>query len=99
MALLGRVVLIGTMGGVRVELDGGRVLRQRLTLRGTMLRARAIEERIHVTRRFGAEVGPALAARVVRPVVDSSFPLDELPRAHERLESNATFGKVVVTIA
>jgi putative PIG3 family NAD(P)H quinone oxidoreductase len=99
MAPLGRVVLVGTMAGARGELDYGRLLRHRLTLRGTVLRARPIEERIAVTRYFGAEVIPALAARVVRAVVDSRFSLDDLPRAHERLESNATFGKVVVTIA
>jgi NADPH:quinone reductase-like Zn-dependent oxidoreductase len=93
------VVLVGTMAGARGELDYGRLLRHRLTLRGTVLRARPIEERIAVTRYFGAEVIPALAARVVRAVVDSRFSLDDLPRAHERLESNATFGKVVVTIA
>ena len=99
MATLGRIVLVGTMAGSRGELDYRRLLQGRVTLRGTVLRARPIEERIAVTRRFGAEVGPALASGAVRPVVDSRFPLDELPRAHERLESNATFGKVVVTMS
>jgi len=99
MAPLGRVVLVGTMAGARGELDYARLLRHRLTLRGTVLRARPIEERIAVTRYFGTEVVPALASRVVRAVIDSRFSLDDLPRAHERLESNATFGKVVVTIA
>ncbi|AHG89549.1 NAD(P)H quinone oxidoreductase, PIG3 family [Gemmatirosa kalamazoonensis] len=99
MATLGRIVLVGTMAGARGELDYRRLLQGRITLRGTVLRARPIEERIAVTRRFGAEVGPALASGAVRPVVDSRFSLDELPRAHERLESNATFGKVVVTMS
>jgi putative PIG3 family NAD(P)H quinone oxidoreductase len=98
MAPLGRVILIGTMAGARGELDYGRLLRQRLTVRGTVLRSRPIEERIAVTRRFGTEVGPLLARGVVRAVVDAEFPLGELVRAHERLESNATFGKVVVTM-
>jgi putative PIG3 family NAD(P)H quinone oxidoreductase len=98
MAPRGRVVLVGTMAGTRGELDYRRILGHRLTLRGTVLRARPIEERIVVTRRFGAEVGPLLARGVVRPVVDARFSLAELSRAHERLESNATFGKVVITI-
>jgi NADPH:quinone reductase len=98
MAPLGRVVLVGTMAGARAELDLRAMLSRRLTLRGTVLRARPLEERIAVTRRFAAEVGPFLARGVVRPVVDAVFPLAELPRAHERLESNATFGKVVVTV-
>ena len=99
VAPLGRIVLIGTMGGARGELDFGRLLRQRITLRGTVLRARPIEERIAVTRRFGTEVNSALAAGVVRAVIDSHFPLEAISRAHERLESNATFGKVGLTVA
>lgn len=99
MAPLGRVVLVGTLAGARGELDFGRILRQRLTVRGTVLRARPIEERILVTRRFGAEVGPLLARGAVRPVVDSRFPLEQLAEAHARLESNDTFGKVVIELA
>jgi NADPH:quinone reductase-like Zn-dependent oxidoreductase len=98
MAPLGRVILIGTLAGGRGELDFGRILRQRLTVRGTVLRARPLEERIAVTRRFGIEVGPLLARGVVRPVVDTRFPLEQLPDAHARLESNETFGKVVVEL-
>ena len=98
MAPLGRVILVGTLAGARAELDLGRILRQRLTIRGTVLRARLLEERIAATRRFGAEVGPSLASGVVAPVIDSAFPLGEIARAHERLESNATFGKVVIDI-
>jgi putative PIG3 family NAD(P)H quinone oxidoreductase len=98
MAPLGRVVLVGTMAGARGELDFGRLLRHRITLRGTVLRARPLEERIAVTRRFGVEVGSLLARDVVRPVVDSQFPLSALAQAHERLESNATFGKVVIML-
>jgi NADPH:quinone reductase-like Zn-dependent oxidoreductase len=75
------------------------MLQYRLTVRGTVLRARPIEERIAVTRRFGAEVVPFLARGDVCPVVDATFALDDLARAHERLESNATFGKIVVRIA
>jgi len=98
MAPLGRVILVGTMGGARGELDQRRLLTKRLTLRGTVLRARPIEERIQVTRRFGAEVGPLLASGAVGPVVDSVFALGDLAKAHERLESNATFGKVVIAL-
>jgi NADPH:quinone reductase-like Zn-dependent oxidoreductase len=98
MAPLGRVVLVGTMAGARGELDFGRILRYRLTLRGTVLRARPIEERIAVTRRFASEVGPLLARRLVRPVIDARVRLDQIADAHERLESNETFGKVVLEL-
>jgi NADPH2:quinone reductase len=98
MALCGRLVLVGLVAGSRAELDLGRLLRQRLTIIGTVLRARPLEERIATTRAFAAEVVPLLAAGVVRPVIDSCFPLADLARAHERLESNATFGKVVIDV-
>jgi NADPH:quinone reductase-like Zn-dependent oxidoreductase len=98
LAPRGRLVLIGTMAGARTTLDLGLVLRNRLTIRGTVLRSRPLEERILATRVFAAEVGPLLARHVVRPVIDSVFPLAEIRAAHERLESNATFGKVVVEV-
>ena len=98
LAPRGRLVLIGTMAGARTTLDLGLVLRNRLTIRGTVLRSRPLEERILATRAFAAEVGPLLARHVVRPVIDSVFPLAEIRAAHERLESNATFGKVVVEV-
>jgi NADPH:quinone reductase len=99
MAPRGRIVLVGLVAGARTEVDLGRLLRQRLTIVGTVLRARPLEERIAVTRAFAAEVVPSLAGGAVRPVVDSRFELADLARAHERLESNATFGKVVIEIA
>jgi NADPH:quinone reductase-like Zn-dependent oxidoreductase len=50
------------------------------------------------TRLFAAEVVPLLACGVLKPNVDSVFPLSEIGKAHQRLESNETFGKVVVVM-
>jgi NADPH:quinone reductase-like Zn-dependent oxidoreductase len=60
------------------------------------MRSRPLEERILVARAFAAEVVPLLAARTVAAVIDSRFPVTDLAAAHERLASNATFGKVVI---
>ena len=95
----GRIILIGTMGGRDASLPLGVILGKRLTLRGTMLRARPLEEKIIATRAFAAQVVPLLANGAVRPVVDRVFPLDQIGDAHRYLESNATFGKVVIEIA
>jgi len=95
----GRIILIGTMGGRDVSLPLGVLLGKRLTLRGTVLRARPLEEKIIATRAFAAQVVPLLASGAVRPVVDRVFPLDQIGDAHRYLESNATFGKVVIEIA
>jgi NADPH2:quinone reductase len=99
LAPRGRLILIGTVAGVQTPLDLRRLLIRRLTIRGTVLRARPLEEKILATRAFASEVVPLLARSVVVPVIDSVFPLAEIAEAHGRLESNATFGKVVVRIA
>jgi NADPH2:quinone reductase len=92
----GRIILVGTMAGREASLPLGVILRKRLTIRGTVLRARPLEEKIAATRAFAAQVVPLLARGVVRPVVDRVFPLDQIAAAHRHLESNATFGKVVL---
>ena len=61
--------------------------------------SRPIEERILATRAFAAEVVPLLARGLLRPIVDSRFALADIVNAHQRLESNETFGKVVLEVA
>jgi putative PIG3 family NAD(P)H quinone oxidoreductase len=96
MAHKGRMILVGTVAGGSYELDAKYVMSKRLQIRGTVLRARSLEEKMAATRLFAAEVVPLLAGGVLRPNVDSVFPLAEIGKAHQRLESNETFGKVVV---
>lgn len=98
MALKGRIMLVGTVAGGRAELPLGLTLGKRLTLKGTVLRARPLAEKVEVTRAFAGEVLPLLAAGSVRPVVDRAFPLAEIASAHRYLESNESFGKVVLLI-
>jgi NADPH2:quinone reductase len=96
LAPQGRMVLVGTMAGGSYELDASYMLSKRLQVWGTVLRARALEEKIEVTQKFAAEVVPLLASGVLRPNIDSTFNLADIAKAHQRLESNKTFGKVVV---
>jgi NADPH2:quinone reductase len=98
MALHGRIMLVGTVGGGRAELNLGRVLYKRLELRGTVLRARPLEEKIAVTQAFARDVVPLLASAAVRPSIDSEFPMAEVQAAHRRLEANETLGKVVLLV-
>jgi putative PIG3 family NAD(P)H quinone oxidoreductase len=96
LAVRGRLVLVGTMGGAQAPLDYGRVMAKRLRIMGTVLRARSAEEKARATRLFAAHVSPLLARGLVRPVVDQTYALTEVRAAHERLESNESFGKVVL---
>lgn len=95
----GRMVLVGTVAGGNYELEARYMLSKRLQVWGTVLRARAFEEKIEVTQKFAAEVVPLLASGVLRPNIDSTFPMAEIVKAHQRLESNETLGKVVLRIA
>ena len=98
LAVKGRMILVGTVAGGSYELESRYVMSKRLQIRGTVLRARSLEEKIRATQAFAAEVVPLLARRVLRPVIDSRFPLGEIADAHRRLESNESAGKVVIEL-
>ncbi|MHB1560889.1 MAG: NAD(P)H-quinone oxidoreductase [Isosphaeraceae bacterium] len=98
LAPLGRLVIVGYLGGVNAPVDLSTILRKRLTIVGTTLRARPLEEKIAATRRFAEQVIPWLARGLVRPVVDSVFDLDEVREAQARMEANEVFGKVVLRV-
>lgn len=93
----GRMIVVGLTGGRSAPIDLGAVLSKRLTIVGTVLRARTLAEKINVTAHFAAEVMPLLEGGIVRPVVERSYPLAEAAEAHRRLESNEVFGKLVLT--
>ena len=98
LASKGRLIFVGTTSGAKAEIDYSVVMRKRLRIMGTSLRTRSIEEKATATRLFAKHVGPLLASRKVRPVIDSVFPIDEVRAAHQRIESNGSFGKVVLMI-
>ncbi len=98
LATGGRVVVIGTMAGARAQVDLGTLMRARGSIVGTVLRPRPLEEKVAASRAFGRDVLPLVAAGRVRPVVDVVLPLDAAREAHERMERNESFGKIVLAI-
>ena len=94
--LKGRLVLVGTTGGGRAELNYGSVMSKRLKIIGTVLRSRPTPEKAVATRKFAEEVVPLLADGKIRPNIDKIFKMQQIREAHEYLESNASFGKVVL---
>jgi putative PIG3 family NAD(P)H quinone oxidoreductase len=98
LAVRGRLMLVGTTGGASAPLDFGVVLGKRLRITGTVLRARSLEEKARATLRFSAHVLPHLERERMRPVIDKVYRMDEVRAAHERLESNESFGKIVLKI-
>ena len=94
-----RIILIGGVAGGKIDVDLYQILRKRLHIIGTVLRARSVEEKIAITNAFAREVGPLLANETIQPVIDSVFPIEKIADAHRRLESNETFGKVALTMS
>ncbi len=98
LGLKGRLIFVGTTSGAKAEIDYSVVMGKRLRIMGTSLRTRSIEEKATATRLFAQQVGPLLASAKVRPVIDRVFPMEQVRAAHQRIESNESFGKVVLTI-
>ncbi|MFN2374933.1 MAG: zinc-binding dehydrogenase, partial [Candidatus Binatia bacterium] len=98
LAEKGRMVIVGLMGGFSGELPLGMLMQKRLTVRGTLLRSRSLEEKAAATRAFEKSVLPHLASGRIRTVIDRVFPLAEAAEAHRLMESNANFGKIVLRV-
>ena len=97
LALRGRLVLVGTMGGGAVQVNLGPVMFKRLRVNGTVLRSRPIEEKIALTNQIKRHVLPLIASGAIKPVVDSVYPLEDAAGAHRYMESNANFGKIILS--
>jgi putative PIG3 family NAD(P)H quinone oxidoreductase len=92
----GRIVVIGTMGGAKPTVDLSLLMRTRATIVGTVLRPRPLEEKIAASQAFARDVLPLVAAGRVKPVVDAVLPAARVREAHERMERNESFGKIVL---
>lgn len=99
LALQGRLVLVGTMSGSKVEADLSALMRKRLTVVGTVLRSRPLEEKIELVQAFSRTMLPLLAAGRIAPVVDRVVPLEDAAEAHAAMERNDNFGKIVLSVS
>jgi putative PIG3 family NAD(P)H quinone oxidoreductase len=99
MAMKGRIVLIAGVAGGKAEIDLYQILGKRLHVIGTVMRARSLPEKIAIATSFGEPIVPLFANGSIQPVIDSVFALEQIADAHRRLESNETFGKVVLTLS
>ncbi|MGH9948663.1 MAG: NAD(P)H-quinone oxidoreductase [Pyrinomonadaceae bacterium] len=92
----GRLMLVGLTAGAKAEFDLGLALRKRATIKGTVLRGRSTEEKADAVSSFAKEVVPLFESGVLKPNIDRVFPAADVRRAHEYIESNESFGKLVV---
>jgi NADPH:quinone reductase-like Zn-dependent oxidoreductase len=96
LASRGRAAVVGLVAGRRAELDLGLLLSKRLTLIGTVLRSRSLEEKIAVAQAFRETALPLFETGRLHPTLDRVYPFTEVGAAHEYMESNQNFGKIVL---
>ena len=98
LALEGRLVVIGFMGGDTATIDFRRVLGRRLTITGSTLRPRSVEEKGQIAAAVRREVWPLLESGSVKPLIYRRFPLADAASAHRLMESSEHIGKIVLTV-
>jgi putative PIG3 family NAD(P)H quinone oxidoreductase len=95
-AVEGRIVQIAFQGSPRATVDFRRIMLKRLHHTGSTLRARSVPDKGAIAEAVERKVWPLIAAGKVRPVMDSTFPFREAAKAHERMETSAHIGKIVL---
>lgn len=98
LAAKGRLVVVGLLAGTRADVDLALVLRRRLRMLGTVLRARPLEEKILAAQALDRHLAPLFASGALKPVVDRVMPLEKAAEAHTYVGTNEGFGKVVLTV-
>jgi putative PIG3 family NAD(P)H quinone oxidoreductase len=98
LAVRGRLIVIGLLGGITADLNLGLLLNRRLRVIGTVLRSRPLEEKALATRAFEKALLPAFECSVVKPIVDRVFRLADAAQAHSYMETNANVGKIVLEV-
>lgn len=98
VATQGRIVLVGLLAGAKVEMNLQRVLSKRVLIKGTTLRARPLEEKIVAGKLLANNIAPLLESGAIKPIIDKVFDISEVARAHEYMEKNDSFGKVILTL-
>ncbi len=98
LALDGRLVIIGLIGGAQAELNLAALLVRRLRVIGSTLRARSVASKAEIVTRFLEQFGRALKAGRIKPVVDRVLPLEQAAEAHRVVQASAHFGKVVLRV-
>jgi len=102
LAPRGRLVILGLMGGRKSEIELDQLLHKRLEIIGSVMRSRGTDERAALVRELGERLVPLFEPRggqpVLRPVLDRTYPMEQIAEAHDAMERNENFGKLVLTM-
>ncbi len=98
LAVNGRLCVIGMQGGVKAELNLGKLLRKRAAVTATSLRGRPVAEKAAIVAAVREHVWPLLESGEVRPVIDRTLPMTDAAAAHRAMEAGEHVGKIVLTV-
>lgn len=96
LAVEGRLVMIATQGGTKGEVDVLHVMQRRLTVTGSTLRAREVAFKQRIKAQLLSNAWPLIEQGRIKPIIDSMYSMSEVARAHERMESSAHMGKILL---
>lgn len=95
----GTLLIVGLQGGNRTDIDLQPVMRRRLTIRGSTLRARPRHDKAQIVAGTEAHLWPLIAAGKIQPLVDCVVPMPDAAQAHRRMESGRQFGKILLSLS
>lgn len=95
----GRLVIIGVISGIKAELNLALMMVKRQQIIGSVLRSRPVKDKAAIVAEFTKTALPCFANRTIVPIVEKSFPLDQVVEAHRMMEEDQHFGKIVLQIA
>ncbi len=95
----GRLVIIGVISGIKAELNLALMMVKRQQIIGSVLRSRPVKDKGDIVAEFTRVALPRFADRTIVPIIETSFPLDEVVAAHRMMEEDRHFGKIVLQIA
>jgi putative PIG3 family NAD(P)H quinone oxidoreductase len=96
IAFRGRHIVVGVPGGVEAVLNLRALMGRRASIRGTVLRARPLDEKVELARAFAEQVLPGFDTAELEPVIDRIVPAEEAAAAHAYMEANQNFGKILL---
>ena len=98
LTLEGRLVMIGLMGGATTSINLGLLMMKRLRIIGSTLRAQPIPKKTEIMNNLNENIWPLLESGDIKPIIDTVIPIEQVDKAHELMESNQTFGKVILKV-
>lgn len=98
LALDGRLAMIAFLGGPKAEINFAQVMAKRITITGSTLRPRSVQDKAVIAEALREVVWPLIEAGKIAPVMDSIFPLESAVDAHRRIESSGHIGKIVLEV-